>query len=277
MIRVVVVEDEAIIRKGLVMLTPWANFNAEVIAEAGDGIEGEALITKLNPELVITDIRMPGASGLEMMRRLKGRCDSVFIIVTSYEDFSYAKQGIELGVLGYILKPLDQVEFAITLRKAVEAIKSKVEARFALDFPHNPSIQVEPTFSNFLAQTRQEMRDSRLAAAIAVIKERYMSDLTARDACDTLGISESSFNKMFKSQTGYTFLEYLTNYRMKIALDYLSNDTARIYEIADLVGYTDYRYFSEVFKKYFGCAPSDFRKRKHALEIKEADDDSISN
>jgi len=260
MIRVIIVEDEAIIRKGLVLMTDWAAFGAEVIAEAANGLEGEAIIAKLNPDLVLTDIRMPGESGLEMITRLMGRCNARYIIITSYGDFEYAKQSIDLGVLAYILKPIDEVELAASIRKAVEIIHHHAEIKVIEDLKISSDGEDQRSFALFLAQTRAEMRDSRLSAAIAAIREHYNSDITAKDVSIMIGISESSFNKLFKAQTGYTFLEYLTNYRIKIAIDLLQDMNSKIYEIADLVGYSDYRYFSEVFKKLIGASPSDFRR-----------------
>ncbi|GHV57993.1 hypothetical protein AGMMS49579_24690 [Spirochaetia bacterium] len=81
MIQIIIVEDEKILRAGLALHTPWEKYGAVVIADATDGIEGAGLIEKLNPDIVITDIRMPGLSGIEMMRRLKGKCDSEFILL----------------------------------------------------------------------------------------------------------------------------------------------------------------------------------------------------
>jgi two-component system response regulator YesN len=86
--------------------------------------------------------------------------------------------------------------------------------------------------------------------------------LNVPDLAESLGISESSFSKLFKTRTGYTFLEYLTLYRMKQAMELLDQKNIRVSEVASMVGYGDYRHFGEVFKKIAGLTPSEYRKGK---------------
>ncbi len=260
MIRVVVVEDETVIRTGLVLLTPWERYGAEVIGEAADGVEGERLVARLDPDLVVTDIRMPGADGIEMIRRLRGRSRAVFIILTSYAEFSYAKEAIDLGVLSYVLKPVDDDEFGAAIGKAAATIRERAESTRHDTERNAAEAPADQSFPGFFSLPKDDFGDSRLAGAVALIQDRYMTNLTAHEAAASLGISESTFSRLFRAHTGYTFLEYLTNVRMKAALDLLADRRVRIYEIADRVGYADYRHFSEVFKRIFGHSPSEFRK-----------------
>ena len=104
MYRVLLVEDEPLILEGLCMATPRARYGCTVAGKAYNAEEAERLIVELRPDIVITDINMPGGSGLELIERMKGRCGCEFIILSGYDQFEYAKKAVFLGVKGYILK-----------------------------------------------------------------------------------------------------------------------------------------------------------------------------
>ena len=92
MYRVLLVEDEPLILEGLCMATPWARYGCTVAGKAYNAEEAERLIVELRPDIVITDINMPGGSGLELIERMKGRCGCEFIILSGYDQFEYAKK-----------------------------------------------------------------------------------------------------------------------------------------------------------------------------------------
>jgi two-component system response regulator YesN len=262
MIRIIIVEDEKVLRKGLALHTPWEKFGALVIADAADGLEGESLIERLNPDIVITDIRMPGISGIEMMRRLKGKCDSEFILISGYGEFAYAQEALSLGARGYIMKPIDDDELASVLLKAIEAVHEKRETRELRKRVLAIEQSGKSLFKEYSPGSGSDYREKYLETAIHIINSHYMENLNAPDLAESLGISESSFSKLFKTRTGYTFLEYLTLYRIKQAMDLLDQKEIRVSEAAPLVGYEDYRHFGEVFKKITGLTPSEYRKGK---------------
>lgn len=94
MIRVLIVEDEEIIRKGLINTIDWIEKDCNIVGEAINGLDGLEKIRELKPDLVITDIKMPNLNGLEMIKRCQSE-DIVFesILLTSYGEFEYAKEG----------------------------------------------------------------------------------------------------------------------------------------------------------------------------------------
>jgi two-component system response regulator YesN len=123
--RVLLVDDEVYARKGLRKLIRWEACGFEVAGEANDGDEACTRIEQLQPDVVITDIRMPETDGLELIRRTVERDGQVltkgkqpyFIIVSGYNDFAYAQQAVRYGVQDYILKPINEVELEETLCK----------------------------------------------------------------------------------------------------------------------------------------------------------------
>ena len=109
MIRILIAEDEEIIRSGLLYTIDWLSMNAVVVASAATGTEGLEKIKSLRPDIVITDIKMPGMSGLDMIAQAQNeKINFIPILLTSYSDFNYAKSAIALRVFDYLLKPVDE-------------------------------------------------------------------------------------------------------------------------------------------------------------------------
>ena len=129
MIKVLVIDDEPMQRQGIVRLTPWGDFGAEVVGAAGSGMEGILLAREHRPDVLIVDIKMPGLSGLDVIARLREELDAEYIILSGYGEFEFAQQAISLGVCAYLLKPLDDEELAAAVRLAAEHIE---ERRFHL-------------------------------------------------------------------------------------------------------------------------------------------------
>ncbi|PKM93282.1 MAG: DNA-binding response regulator [Firmicutes bacterium HGW-Firmicutes-1] len=259
MIKVVVVEDEEFIRRGMILTTPWEEFDCEVIGEARNGIEGINLIKKLNPDIVITDVRMPIMDGIMMINELTNFVEAEYIIVSGFDDFKYAQQAIKLGVKDYLLKPIDDTEFYNTLRKIIEVVKGKQDHTNTADHYSQISNCKLQFFKEYEFELHYDSRKKYVFEAVEYIKTNYYREITLRDAADSLYISESYLSRLFKTHTSYTFIEYLTSYRIKMAISLLKDHRIKVYEVSDKVGYKDSKYFSVIFKKYIGVTPLEFK------------------
>lgn len=126
MYKVLIVDDEPIVREGLEWIIEWEKYNYQIIGTAENGKEGLEKIRSLKPDLVVTDIRMPEINGIEMIRQArKEDIDCECIILSGHSDFSYAQEAIELGMLSYLLKPIDEDELIRSLSKISDEIKKK--------------------------------------------------------------------------------------------------------------------------------------------------------
>jgi two-component system response regulator YesN len=118
MYSVFIVDDEEFVVKSLVRGTNWAEHGFEVIASSNDGMDAYEDILRLKPDLVFTDIRMPGMTGLELIKNVKEKLSSVnFVIISGYAEFAYAQKAINYGAIGYCLKPFDNDEISNVLKK----------------------------------------------------------------------------------------------------------------------------------------------------------------
>lgn len=167
MLKIIIAEDEEIIRQGLVRTLPWSDYNAEIVGEAADGKEALSLIRRIHADVVITDIRMPRLSGLELARILHESGSSPRIIfLTSYADFTYAQQAIRLGAADYLLKPVDEAELAKVLAGISAEKKNAAE-------PH-PKIQ-----SRCLSTGRSFIRPIPMCALYSPASHRIIKSRSA--------------------------------------------------------------------------------------------------
>lgn len=128
-----VIDDEEMIRLGIPRLLDWEEEGFGLAGTAKDGVEGLQLILDKKPDLVLVDIRMPGLSGLELIRKAKKiGFNGFFIILTAYSQFEYAKMAIKQGVDAYLLKPIDEDELRTTARDIYQKLEVRASLRTSL-------------------------------------------------------------------------------------------------------------------------------------------------
>ncbi|MDY0288085.1 MAG: response regulator [Sphaerochaeta sp.] len=260
MYRVVVVEDSQLLRKGIIFTTDWNALQCEVVGEAENGLEGFKLILEVQPDIVITDIRMPGLDGIQMIERLQPQCDALFIILTAYDSFEYARKALHLGVVDYISKPLDEQEFQMLIARTCDKIAKRKEyekVQVQMERMDDSRIML---FQEYL-RGEQSVQESHVSRAVKFIEMSFSSDIGVQQIAQELQMSESYLSRLFKDVTGYTIGDYLLNYRIKQACLLLNDGSAKIYEVANQVGFRDQRYFSVLFKKIVGLTPREFQNK----------------
>lgn len=250
MIRVLVVEDENMVRRGLVDTVPWASMGCTVVAEASNGKAGVDLVHELNPDLVITDVRMPYMDGISMMKQLREEGYGVhFILLSAHSDFSYAQSAMRYGASDYLLKPLREQELKETIFRVFGLSEGQDKEQ--------DSEQKLLEKMNF--HPKEAISNRYVVQALQFLKTHYSEDITVSTVADYLEVSDSYLSRIFKKETGYTFTNYLMYYRMVAACAMLKDCRVRVYEVADKVGYLDKAYFSTLFKKTVGVSPSEYQ------------------
>lgn len=250
MIRVLVVDDEGFVRRGILEETDWRSLGCEPVGEACDGRDGLEKAHTLRPDLIISDIRMPGLSGIEMLRRLRQEGNPVrLIFLTAYSEFEYAREALKLYAFDYLLKPFEDGE----LEAVVQRVRREIEAEKGVGetvFSFIPELPPEKELSR---NTRETLR---------YIAGHYGErELSVGMLAEALEISEGHLSHLFKRETGVTVMGYLTAYRIQRAAELLLDSHNRVYEIAERVGYRDIAYFSNSFKRLVGKTPSEWQNR----------------
>ena len=253
MLKVLIVDDEELVRRGIVMETDWRRIGCMVVAEAENGKEGLAMVEKYQPDVIVTDIRMPVMTGLEMVKAARdGGCKAKVIFLTAYNDFEYARDALKLGAADYLLKPFEDGE--------LETVISQICEIYA-EGKSDDAKEVTDSVNAFLELPKGD-KSKYVSEALNFVA----ANLDAQDLCvgmiaEHLGLSEGHLSHLFKKETSYTVNAYITRYRIRRAMELLRDCRVKVYEVAEQVGYKDITYFSTVFKKLVGINPSEFQDR----------------
>ena len=253
MYKVLIVEDEDIIRKGLIFMMDWLKVNCVVAGEASDGEEGLEKIEKIRPDIVVTDVKMPLKDGIQMLE------ESIFlykyeaIIISGYSEFEYAKRAITLNVTEYLLKPIDFGHLYETIKQLTDKIQSKQKMKeYMKSLEHAHSVPILDL------QIMHTPKTKYVGKMLEYITSFYSQKISLNDLCKKYDLSSTYLNAKFKQETNYTFNDFLNRYRVLQAVELLKQHRMKVYEIAQTVGFQDYKYFIQVFKKYIGCSPGKF-------------------
>lgn len=258
MYKILVAEDEALIRKGLVYAYDWTAADCIVVGEADNGAEGMEKIRKLQPNIVITDITMPLADGLQMLEDTINDCLYAAIVISGYDEFSLAQKAMRLGVSEYLLKPIEFDNLTLALERA----KQQLEQRKLYIHAKEKGEQVDP-FDLLQGANLGIVASSRVKRMLEYIHSNYSRKISIHELEETLHTSSTYLNQKFKDETSYTFNEYLNRYRIMQAIQLIRKDDndMKIYAIAEEVGFSDYKYFISVFKKYVNISPKRFAEK----------------
>jgi two-component system response regulator YesN len=371
MIKLLIVDDEELIREGLALTIDWARIGIEVEGTAEDGAEALALLEHTPCDILLTDIRMPGMDGLELIRKVKEISPHIIcVILTGHGEFSYAQQALKLGAYDLILKPTREEELLEVMERAVATIRqtqqeTELRTRLLLEkfvqdeepvllneiqhlFPYSPGYAILVVSTRLKEESRLKDEDyfllqqkdkqftllaynvgekeelekrsmaldrqfrtagepvgvsvSHIVTALSELPKAYQQavlvheqqqqgtepgiryysaydqlpmhevvtyieqhlnrSITLNELADKYAVSSSYFSRMFKLHTGANFVTYVTTKKLNKAKLLLEETNLRLAEIATHIGYPEPRYLSQLFKKYEGMTPSEYRQMK---------------
>lgn len=350
MYKVIIADDEYMIHASLAKQVESSGLPYQVVGEAEDGQEALLLLSE-QPDLIVTDICMPAMDGLTFIEQARAANPHVvFLIISGYSDFEYARTALQLGVEDYLVKPVSPDKFRAALESILHKIESRkhqllhqkqwvvhqlellkelessiwrldekaarqaavhlLEQRLPQDAPAGPpsliidqiksdlsemlktrGIDVSYLLSNkgaaiqldssepeaaflqyvslLLDQIKQERnfgsRNQILRAIAHTRKHLHASDLSVQQAADMAGMSTTYFSRLFKEETGVSYVQYVIKLRMEEARILLEQQACSASEACERTGYTDYPHFSKTFKRYYGIAPADYMKHHRSL------------
>ena len=237
-LRVLLVDDEIIIRRGFRQLFDWEAHDCEVVGEAADGMEALSQIDSLNPDIVIMDINIPIMNGLKVIQlsRMK-HPETAFIIVSGYDDFAYCREALRLQITDYILKPVDYEEFGACIDNLKIAM-----------------------FQQKSAEETEGGEERIINKIVRFVQNHLAEEISLSVLAEEFHFSTQYVSQLFKNEIGVNFLTYLTNIRMEKAKKLLLSTDLPIAEVSEQTGYGDYRVFTKVFKKSEGVTPSQYRR-----------------
>lgn len=222
------------------------------IRTAPDGERAISDIKRHKPDLVLTDLMMPGIDGIELCRHLRSNPKTVaipLIIITAKHDLGMKIEGLTLGADDYITKPFNMDVLRLRMKRFLE-LAAKGATRTLID-PEPTEIKITP------------LDEKLMEKAMDYVSENIdNSDLTVEQLSDYLGMSRVRLYKKIKQLTGKTPIEFIRIIRLKRAAQMLRESQLNVSEIAYRTGFNSPKLFSKYFKEEFGILPSHYQSRE---------------
>ena len=258
MYKVIIVDDEDIIVNGLRQVMPWEKYGCQVVAAASDGLEAQRVMRAQRPDILFTDIRMPGLDGLALIAAIRSEFPGMQVtILSGYPDFEYAQRAIGLGVARYLVKPSKMADLEEALAEMVRRLDAAGGAQGEEEAPGAPDSEAEAAVAE-----AENAQNFIIKNAVKYIEEHYADKLTLPDVADQVYVSQWHLSKLISKHTGKSFSDLLSGVRIAKAKELLRDPALRVWEISEAVGFSDVTHFSRTFNKLEGMSANEYRNKQ---------------
>ena len=259
---VLLVDDEEDVVRTIMVKTDWESLGYRVIGYAHNGVEALEIAEEYQPDVVMTDIKMPYMDGLTLGRKLKEMYPSVKIILFSgFDDFEYAKEAIKLEVEEYLLKPVDPSEISEIFRRIRDTLDKQRNERQNMDKLKEYYLQFFLNITEMLKSESIYALDDVIEKVQVYIRHNYQKDLNQDFIASLFYMNRSYLSTLFRQKTGMKFVDYLNDVRIEKSKEMLSGSSRKMYQISKAVGYDNPKYFFRIFKKKTGITPEQYREK----------------
>lgn len=254
MYTLLIVEDEPIVRQGLVKLIDYDRLGITRILEASNGQEALEIVQKERLDIMLVDINMPQVDGLTFAKEAKRQWpEARLIFITGYDYFEYVLAALKLGADDYLLKPVSKKDIEQLLVRLIGEIK-KVKLRTRLhQLTTGETEMLTPLGERLKKMIDQDISNPQLSLSWLARK---------------MSFNPSYLSGLIKREIGISFQDYVVQERIKQAKVRLLTTELKNYEIAEELGFEDASYFAQRFKNITGKTPKQYKR-----ESEDVDDD----
>lgn len=252
---ILVVDDEPKSRMGFKrMLEEWSAGRHRVL-EADSGVAALDMLQRETVDLLVTDIRMPEVSGLQLLEAAETLClghKPVSLLISGYAEFEYAQKALRLGAVNYLLKPVGKAKLIEAVEQALEIGDERLRTK-----------RLEQVVDPVLLELEQQKPavNETVNRAVQYIDDHLAEPFSLADVARHIPVNPSYLSVLFKEQLNVTFSEYVTRARMQKAKELLLTTALPVWEVAERVGYRTAKYFIKQFKDYAGMSPGQYRAK----------------
>ncbi len=229
--RAIIIDDEPMCVDLIDDLIERCNIPVKVVGKAYTALGAERLIIDEKPDIIYLDIELPDMTGIDLLKKLKGKLDfnPQIIVITAYDSFEYAQSVLRLGVSDILLKP-------VAIDSFVEAMERVVGFKYTENDTFN--------------------------AILEHIHETFTQEVDLEECAKRYHLTKSHISRLFKQHLGTTFVQYRNSLRVEKAKELLERADFTIHQIADEVGFPNIHYFYRVFRKMTGKTPKAYREHR---------------
>lgn len=235
----------------------WSRYGVEEVYTAFDAESGKTLIQENEIDIMLCDIEMPGESGLALLKWVREEgYDLECIFLTCHADFEYAREAINLGCQEYILIPAEFEDIGQSIYKVVERIKKRRQDEQFKEYGRSYLLSGLEKKEEF-KKTSEDLVERTMAY---VRKHIGNSNLSVNSIAKDFSFHPVYLNRIFKQEQGISVSQYIINERMKLAAILLTEAGLSGTETAERVGYGYYTNFHNMFKRFYGCTPAQYKE-----------------
>ncbi len=244
MYKALIIDDEKPVQIAIQKLGNWNCYGIEPPQLAANGKDALQAMREFHPDIVFVDMNMPVMDGVSFLQAASWEFpDSQYIVVSGYDQFSYAQQALHYGACEYLLKPVEE-----------EALNGAIEKAI---------LRLDPDAS-FQESKKASQREISPDEAVSIIKDyidsNYCQNIKITMFSEKYFFSTEYLTRLFRNKYGFTIYEYVLKLRMERAKELLADGDNKIIDIAERLGSADNHYFSKAFRTCFNITPSQYRK-----------------
>ncbi|MDE6600659.1 MAG: response regulator [Lachnospiraceae bacterium] len=243
MYKALIIDDEKPVQIAIQKLGKWNYYGVEPPRLSANGKDALQSMREFHPDIVFVDMNMPVMDGVSFLKAASCEFpDSQYVVVSGYDQFSYAQQALHYGACEYLLKPVEED----ALNSAIEKAILRIDPEAVFDDDKNPEANISP--------------DEAVTIIKAYIDSHYCENIRITMFSEKYFFSTDYLTRLFRGKYGFTIYEYVLKLRMERAKTLLEAEDNKIIDIAERLGYADNHYFSKAFRTYYDISPSQYRR-----------------
>lgn len=252
--KLLIVDDEYIAVEGVMNGVNWDALGFEQVFQAYSYSEAVEILQKTYVEVLVCDIEMPDGTGLELVEWVNAHSPGTqCIIMSCHDEFDYARQALSLRCLDYVLKPVRYPTLTAILKKAMETVEERRHRERMQNFGQQ--------YIEMVSGKKSDDYEDAVEKVEHYIREHLAEELSVRNLADMVYIGADHLTRSFKKRYGKTVTDYILEQRMNLAGELLKDPRLTITMVSDAVGFGNYSYFTEQFKRTYGKTPREYRKQ----------------
>ncbi|MCI9314410.1 MAG: response regulator [Lachnospiraceae bacterium] len=261
MYTLMIVDDESAILEGISRLLDWKALGFDQIRTAKSSFEVISHVVDWKPDICLMDVCIGNEYGYELISRLgEMGVRSNYIMMSGYDEFTYACEALRCGALDYLLKPIDG-------GKLLQRVRQIIVEKLHGTLPEEIGEESDPV----LKRPYQEL-SPLIRKIVMIVGMEYGQHISLKSIADRFRMNPTYLGQIFIKETNMKFSEYLMAYRMYAARSRIMETDSKIAEVADEVGYTNMNYFHQHFHQYYGISPLRMRMGESGEDMDQKKD-----
>lgn len=259
---VLVVDDQPEVVQGVISGVDWKKAGIAKVFPAYSVKEAQAVFQREEVDILLCDIEMPPTDGFELLRWAQERKRGVAcIFLSAHAEFEYAQEAVKLGSFDYILQPAPYEEIEAALERAVGKVRETEKLRRYYEYEDYRSGARED-------QEAPEDERSPVQRAMDYVRKNIDKDLSRGQIAEAIYLNPEYLSRLFKKETGGSLNDYIVAEKLRAAQSLLADTNIPVSLVASKVGYSNFSYFSQVFKKHTGLSPLEYRS-EHRQKLED--------